>query len=154
MDRRRPRPTVPVEQTADAVHVPEHSHEPPKSNMRILLAAAFAAVLVIAYLGWLQYSTNQRQMDTNARLVTLEQYVAEAKIKRDAQNNDVNERITQAACDFLDRLPAGPLWDPMRETYGCGPGIDPGDFPAASQSLTPEQFYQSFLQTRIPEENP
>lgn len=143
MTRKRLRPSppvVPVKERPSAT-VPQHSHELPSKVVRTLTAALVILVLIIGYAGILQYGTNRR-------LGQLEDYVAQAKEKRDAQNTLVNERIDIAACGFLDRLPAGPLWDPMREQYHCGPGIPPDIYPGAAAASTAEQFYAQFPQTR------
>jgi len=135
-----------AQQDDDVVAVLSHTN--PHSNRNVVLAVLFAAFLVIGCIGYLQYSTNERQMNTNARLVKLEDYVAQAKVKRDAQNKAINDELKIAACGFLDRLPASPLWDPMREQYGCGPGIPADEYPAAAMAVTADQFYQAFPSTR------
>jgi hypothetical protein len=160
-DRRRPRnkpPTDMVERDAVPV-VPDHCHDTPRSTTRALAAVAVVATLVVAYLGWLQYRTN-------SRLAALEDYVADVRVLRDQQNRDVNDRINGAVCAIMDRLPAGPLLDPIREDYECGPGLVPAamseaqvteilrDYGPAALARTPGEFYELFppdpLGTGIP----
>jgi hypothetical protein len=43
------------------------------------------------------------------------------------------ERLRLFACDLLDGLPAGPLLDPKRAQYGCGPGVPIDQLPPEAQ---------------------
>lgn len=143
MTRHRPRNDPPCEPEPELPPVvAEHTHDmPPSSWQRALTIGFLLVVLGLAIFAWNAWNTQQR-------LGNLEDYVSQAKTKRDAQNQQLHDAIDRAACDFLDRLPAGPLWDPMREDYGCGPGIPPDEYTAAATAVTPEQFYNAFAQTR------
>ena len=80
---------------------------------------------LVCVLGWQQWQLSDR-------LTASEEYIAEARTARDRQNAElerlVYEEAREVACSFLDRLPAGPLWDGSREIYRCGPGLDPAAF--------------------------
>lgn len=151
--RQRPRNEPDLEQPdlhAVAV-VPEHTHPAPQSTRtsRALAGLAVLFLVFIAYLGWMQYRSDKRQD-------AIEAYIAQAKSLRDEQNRDVNERINEAVCAILGRLPAGPLLDPIREDYDCGPGLMPAqmspaqiaeverDYGPAALARTPGQFYELF----------
>lgn len=74
--------------------------------------------------------------DVNRQLDETADYIAGRGVQRDAENDRLNERIDRAVCTLLDRLPAGDLFDPAREEYGCGPGIPLDQLdPGASQNL-------------------
>ncbi len=54
---------------------------------------------------------------------------------RDAEVAQQEQRFREGMCDILDALPAGPVFDPLRAKYDCGPGL-PVD------ALPPEQEQQ------------
>jgi hypothetical protein len=82
------------------------------------------------------------------------QYVLGRGQYRDAERVADQQRAEQmaedaaarAACIILDRLPEGPLWDPARAEYGCGPGIAP-------EELSPEALDQ-LRQLSAPSQSP
>jgi hypothetical protein len=68
---------------------------------------------------------------------------------RDRENAELNRRIDdamrQSKCDLLDRLPQGPLLDPIRAEYDCGPGIPLDQLPPS--------VAQNFGASRLPPQN-
>lgn len=143
MTRNRPRTNPPLNpvDVDNRMEIPEHSHEMPRTTQRAIIGAIVLFALVLADMGYLQYRDNQRQNETSV-------FLTDRGKQRDEQNARLAQSIDEAVCQFLNRLPAGPLWDPMREQYGCGPGIPAGEYPAATTAVTPEQFYSVFPQTR------
>jgi hypothetical protein len=117
--------------------------------LRLVAAVAISALLAVGFLGYQLFRTEQR---THA----LEEYVSEVRSLRDQQNQAVNDRINSAVCAIMDRLPAGPLLNPIREDYGCGPGLNPAtlsqeqleeilrDYGPAALARTPGEFYELF----------
>lgn len=146
-DRVRHRTVPPVAEEAELVQEPhEHTHEVPE---RSLLPQNIALVLLFVML----CAGLWKDWDTDRRLTELEEYVGDARVARDQQAEQLEELVRQQACGFLDRLPAGPLWDPVREENGCGPGMDPSAFDpgevaqlmdsygVATFPTTPDQLY-------------
>lgn len=117
--------------------------------LRLVAAVTISALLAVGFLGYQLFRTEQR---THA----LEEYINEVRGLRDKQNKDVNDRINDAVCGILNRLPAGPLLDPLREDYDCGPGLLPSamteeqiaeilrDYGPAALARTPAEFYELF----------
>jgi hypothetical protein len=56
------------------------------------------------------------------------------------------EQIRSAMCDLLDGLPAGPLLDPKRAQYSCGPGVPRDQLPPETQ----EQLQQLSSGLNVP----
>jgi hypothetical protein len=126
---------------------------------KLVAAIAIGGLLSIAWFGFQQWRFDQR---LNAQ----EKFVSEVSAIRSQQNRDVNARINEAVCAIMDRLPAGPLLDPIREDYSCGPGLTPAamseaqvaeilrEYGPASLARTPDEFYKLFpadpLSTGIP----
>jgi hypothetical protein len=131
-NRSRYAQTASDDSTPDAVDSPvgEHTHEQPRSVLVTVLTAV--VVLLAAAVGWLGFNTymlQRGQAETTA-------YIEGRGTARDAENQRLNDRIDAAVCSLLDSLPAGPLLDPQRAQYGCGPGIPVGDLdPTVAQNL-------------------
>jgi hypothetical protein len=98
--------------------IPPHRHR----SARRIWAALIALYVVVALLSYL--------------VVINYQFVLGRGHYRDQETARVQaqttEQIRQAMCALLDGLPAGPLLDPARDRYNCGPGV-------AGDDLTPEQ---------------
>ena len=155
--RHRHRLQVPIEQPP-----PEPASPAPQTGgvdearfkryVRAFYSAVVVVALLIAYNGYRNFVQDRDIREAN-------EYLAQAKPLRDEQNQAVNERLDARTCAILDRFPAGPLLDPLREEWGCGPGIDPDSLdPAAVQRLleqygpaalsrTPDEFYDLFPMT-------
>jgi len=107
----------------------EHTHRQP----RIVLMGLTVAVVVLLLANGL---TLIYGVSVNTRLGQLEEYVAGRGVQRDAENQQLQQDISDAVCNVLDSLPAGGLFDPIRAQYGCGPGIPVEQLdPAAAQNL-------------------
>lgn len=147
-DRRRARnepPTVVDEEPLCDPPIPWWG----KRLQRLIVAVAVAGLLAVAWFGYQQWRFDQR---LNAQ----ETFVSEVSKIRTEQNRAVNERINESVCAIMDRLPAGPLLDPIREDYGCGPGLNPAtlsqeqleeilrDYGPAALARTPGEFYELF----------
>lgn len=93
-----------------------HSHDPPAWLRRVLVLIGGFMLLFSVGLGCLTY------------YVYLDhEYVAGRGRFRDAEaarmQAETTEQIRLGLCSLLDGLPAGPLLDPKRTEYGCGPGV-------------------------------
>ncbi len=129
-ERARHRQPLEVVQEAPDTPVGEHTHEQPRSALLTVLT--IVVVLLSLTVGWLLFTTymlQKGQAETTA-------YIEGRGAARDAENQRLNDRVDQAVCDVLDQLPAGGLFDPIREQYRCGPGIPLGELdPQAAQNL-------------------
>ena len=106
---------------------------------------AALGLVFVCVLGWQQWRLSDR-------LTASEEYISDARTARDRQNAElerlVYEEARQVACSFLDRLPAGSLWDGSREIYGCGPGLAPATFaPGEVEQLLRSYGVASFPQS-------
>ena len=105
-----------------------HDHELPPWVRRTLLAVGAFMLLFGVGLGCLTYYVYQDH-----------EYVMGRGQFRDAEavrvQQQTTEQIRTAMCDLLDGLPAGPLLDPKRIQYDCGPGVP-------FEALPPEQQEQ------------
>jgi hypothetical protein len=84
--------------------------------------AALRAVMVVVVLGLVAGIVIVYAALT-VRVSDLEEYVEGRGQARDAENARQDQRIDDAVCDVLDRLPTGSSLDPVRAQYGCGPGL-------------------------------
>jgi hypothetical protein len=103
-----------------------HSHDMPPWLRRAMLAIGGLMLLFSVGLGCLTY------------YVYLDhEYVQGRGQFRDAEAIRVQarttEQIRQAMCDLLGGLPAGPLLDPKRTEYDCGPGVPYDELPPEQQ---------------------
>lgn len=129
-DRARHREPLHVVVEAPDTPVGEHTHEQPRSVLVTVLTVV--VVLLAAAVGWLGFNTymlQRGQAETTA-------YIEGRGTARDAENQRLNDRIDAAVCSLLESLPAGPLLDPQRAQYGCGPGIPVSELdPSVAQNL-------------------
>lgn len=142
MTRRPPPRRPPVGPTAlvvdEAAPVPPAHRRPSRWNVGTVRRLAFVLVwLAVAlsvlstFSAWHTAVASQRQAAASAaqaakvdrRLSALEDYVNGKGAQRDAENQQLNQRINDAVCSVLDQLPAGGRLDRVRATYGCGPGL-------------------------------
>jgi hypothetical protein len=109
-----------------------HDHELPPWVRRTLLAVGAFMLLFGVGLGCLTYYVYQDH-----------EYVMGRGQFRDAEavrvQQQTTEQIRTAMCDLLDGLPAGPLLDPTRTQYDCGPGVPFEQLPPEAQSQV-QQF--------------
>ena len=107
----------------------KHTHRQP----RIILMGLLAAVIVLLLTNGL---TLVYGLSVNERISRLEEFVAGKGTQRDAENRRLQQDISDAVCNVMDSLPAGGLFDPIREQYGCGPGIPVDQLdPEAAQNI-------------------
>lgn len=103
---------------------PAHSHRQPRLPWAITYACLALIVVAVSLLTFY--------------MVRFNEYVEGRGQYRDAeaarQQEEYAELNRQTACALLDGLPQGPLLDPLRERFGCGPGIPIGDLPAEAQA--------------------
>ena len=106
---------------------PGHTHRLPRALLLTLVVICAGLVVSIVLVSTLAVQANRQSAETNRRLEALESFIEQRGNMRDRQNEDleslIEERNRQTACGLLDGLPAGPVLDPLRATYGCGPGL-------------------------------
>lgn len=103
-----------------------HSHELPAWLRRMLVIIGAFMLLVGVGLGCLTYYV---YLD-HEYVLGRGQYRDDEAVRIQQQTT---EQIRSAICDLLDGLPAGPLLDPKRAQYSCGPGVPRDQLPAETQ---------------------
>lgn len=162
MPENRHRYRKPLEVQEETAGPTDHTHEQPRGLLLLIKCLAAAVVLLSLAVGWLLFTTYTLQQGQNETTA----YIEGRGTQRDAENERLNERIDDAVCDVLDQLPAGGLFDPIREQYGCGPGIPVDELnPDAAQNLadilgeldepqTPQPAAEPAQPTSAPDELP
>lgn len=114
---------------------PGHTHRLPRAVLLTLVIICGGLVVSLVLVSTLAYQAQHQSEVTNQRLAALEEFIADRGEMRDEQYRTLGEQLNAFACGLLDKLPAGPILDPLRTTYGCGPGLPP-------EALSPEAQQQ------------